>query len=95
MSQVAQTIANQIGKRAFLMMGAGPLIADGNTLRFRIKGCHKINMIKITPQGSDTYKMEFLKVRGFEVKTVAEWEDAYDDMLHSVIESETGLRLSL
>lgn len=38
---------------------------------------------------------EFLRIRRFEIETLASCEGIYADMLHSVIESETGLYTSM
>ena len=99
MSQVAQIIAQQIGSRAFLMLGASNLIGGENYLSFRIKGCPTINTIKVTLNPMDTYDMEFQKVtrRGVDVrvKVVAEVNGVYFDQLCDVIESRTGLYTSI
>ena len=94
--QVAQTIADQIGARAFYMMGTRQKIADGPALLFDVRGS-KWKKIRITLTPMDTYTVSFFrqgprpqfKVTRFDV------EDVYADMLHNIIEHHTGLALSL
>lgn len=95
--QVAQTIADQIGRRALFMMGAKNLVGDAteNSLRFQISDCREISHIIVKLEVADTYTVTFIKTRGINFKTVATVEDVYADNLHAVIESQTGLRLSL
>jgi len=94
---VAQIIADQIGRRAFFMLGAKELVGGENYLQFRISGCRTISHIKITLDPSDTYTMSFLKWSGkkLEYKVVAELSGVYCDMIHDVIESKTGLYTSM
>ena len=96
-NQVAQTIAQQIGNRAFFMMGAKNLMADGNTLTFKVgSNAKKVTHVRVTLEPFDTYRMEFLNIRGFNApKTLSEVDGVYFDGLHQVIESNTGLALSL
>lgn len=95
MNQVAKIIVEQIGNVAFSMMGAKNLVGDDRSLMFSIRGCPTINKIRITLEPSDTYKIEFFKFRNPDCKLVAELDGVYFDMLHSVIESKTGLFLRL
>lgn len=91
----AQTIANQIGSKAFYMMGRPQLIADGNSLIFKPKGSTRINRIVITLTGLDLYDIQFTKFRGMEIKIVAEHSGIYAEMINKLIEKETGLYLSI
>jgi hypothetical protein len=90
---VAQTIIAQLGNLALSMLGANSLVDLGNGLRFKIKGCRKINTVGIELKGDDTYSVTFEKVtqRGLKRKVVAEFANVYFDQLHAVIESTTGL----
>ena len=94
---VAQIIAEQIGRRAFFMLGAKELVGGENYLQFRISGCRSISHVKITLDPSDTYTMSFMKwsAKKLEYKVVAEVSGVYVDMLHDVIEGKTGLYTSL
>ncbi len=93
--QVANTIASQIGNRAFQMLGAKDLVGSDNSLTFKIRGCRKISHIRVTLTPADLYDVEYLKVFKFECKDVAKTEGIYADMMHSDIEDKTGLYTSL
>lgn len=90
---VANEIRRQLGPQAFALLGAYGLVGGDNFLQFAIKGCRHINKIRIELDPSDTYTVQFWKIgRGGEsMNKVAEREGIYCDMLHDVIESETGL----
>lgn len=93
---MANTIAAQIGKRAFFMMGARDLLGSANALAFKIgRNAKSVSHVTITLQPDDTYTVVFHRVRGASVKVVSEQDDVYADCLHRVIESGTGLYLSL
>jgi hypothetical protein len=53
------------------------------------------NKVRVILEPSDTYKVQFFKVRGVNCKAVAEYEGIYVDSLHGLIEKETGLYTSL
>lgn len=96
--EVANEIANQIGNRAFAMMGAKNLVGGADSLLFAIKGSRKWNKIRVTLDPSDTYTVEFFKLGGapmFDVKDQKSVSFVYNDQLRAVIEGETGLLLSL
>jgi hypothetical protein len=92
---IAKTIQEQIGHKAFYMMGAKNLLDHGDALSFRIRGSKAVNYIKITLNAMDTYDLEFGKVWGMNYKVKSTFEGAYVDMLHDLIESKTGLYLKL
>lgn len=92
---VANTIRDQIGSRAFYMMGAKNLLGSPDSLAFQIRGSMNVNRISITLDPSDTYTVRFVRVRGLKVKEVATVENVYADALKPVIEKHTGLYLSL
>lgn len=105
---VANTIAKQIGGMAFAMMGAKNKLGDEKSLSFKIgRNAKKVQYVKVTLDPSDTYTVEFSRVTphrlnkktwvhsGGEKKVISEVEGVYVDMLRSVIESNTGLYLSM
>lgn len=92
---VANTIAAQIGSRAFYMMGTRQKLGDSYSLRFDIRGSVRGNRICVTLDASDTYTVELFKVRGMSSRLVAENSGVYNDGLRQVIEGMTGLALSL
>lgn len=93
--RVAETILQQLGGKLFVLMtGARDMVGGENFLMFRLpnrfaqKG---INKVKISLLPSDTYRVEFFKVRGVDVVTVTDVSEIYCDMLREVFERETGL----
>lgn len=91
---IAATIQKQVGSRALYMLGAYNLIDHGDALSFKFKGSRKANHLKITLAGDDTYTMTFIKIRGYDFKSVHEVSGVYVDSLHAVIEDTTGLYTS-
>lgn len=102
---VAETIAQQIGGRAFTMLGARELIGDTNSLTFRIgRNAQGVSHVRVQLDPSDTYTVQFLKVsrptrrRGvghIERKVLSEVSDVYVEDLRKIIESKTGLYTNL
>ena len=100
---IAQTIAQQLGVPTLALLGAHTLVDLEDGLQFRIRGCSKINVIQIILDPSDTYtvkfgKLEYQKKTNLGISyTEATWQmvsthsDIYCDMLHDLIEQETGL----
>ena len=94
--QVANIIKKQLGNKALTMMGAKNLVAGDNYLSFRIgRNSKGINYIKIILNPKDLYDLEFGSIRGMNYKVKYEAKDVYVDMLHDVIENNTGMYLSL
>jgi hypothetical protein len=93
---VGNVIAQQIGNRAFFMLGAKNLTTDGKGLTFKVgrkaKGVTHVR-VELTP--ADTYTVNFSKCRAGKVTTLASVDDVYVDRLHSVIEDHTGMYTSL
>ena len=96
--RVANTILVQLGGQRFLRMtGATNLVADTDSLRFRIPRANRINFVIITLLPSDTYRMEFKWVpawRGQAAPVVATrvvYEDVYCDQLEELFTQATGL----
>ena len=60
---IAKTIFQQLGGSRFVIMtGAKNFVDTGDGLRFTIgRNGSKANMVKITLNGDDTYKMQFIK----------------------------------
>jgi hypothetical protein len=96
---VAETIAEQIGAAAFLMMGTTQKLGDEKSLMFTIRGCKTCNKIRVTLDGGiDLYTLEFIKVGRaprFPVTTPVTVTGVFAEDLKSLIEQHTGLRLSL
>ena len=93
--RVANTIAEQIGGRAFFMMGTQYKTGDARSLTFNIRGCKKISHVIVSLNDRDTYTLEFIKCRGTQRQAVDTREDVYFDSLREIISRVTGLALSL
>lgn len=91
---VADTIVEQIGNRAFFMMGTRSRARSGNSLSFDVRGS-KYNYVKVTLEPSDTYTVEAMYYRHGRLVRHEERVFVYAESLNAVIESLTGLRLSL
>ena len=93
--EIANTILAQLGGGKFkVMTGAKHIFAIESGLSFKIPGTytkHHINFVQILLEPSDTYRMKFYKVRGREVRLMAEHSMIYDDMLQRIFTAETGL----
>lgn len=93
---IAQTIAQQLGHKALFMIGAKNLIAGKNYLQMKLgRNSGSWNALKIALNGLDLYDMTFYKIRKLTVTKEKTVDNIYCDQLHSIIESETGLRTTL
>lgn len=92
---VANTIAQQIGHRAFLMMGTRYKMGDANSLTFDVRGDDTCNRIQVILDDDDTYTLKFFRCRGIKAELVHESHAVYADGLQQCIEYRTGLALSL
>jgi hypothetical protein len=93
--QTATTILSQLGGRRFIAMtGAKNFVGDASTLMFSVPA-GKVNKVRVTLDASDTYTVEFYKVRGVDVAKRASHSGVYFDQLRAIFEAETGLRTSL
>ena len=93
---IAKTIADQLGNMALRMMGAKNLLAGSDYLQFKIgRNAKGVNLIRIILTPTDLYKIEFLRVSKVRRTTLAEHDGVYADMLHGIIEDETGMYLSM
>lgn len=93
MSQVAETILAQLGGNRFkVMTGACSFSSGKDCLTFRLKTNPKrINAVRITLTPLDLYKMEFIKIKKFEVVVDKEVDGVYCDQLQEVFTNHTGL----
>jgi len=102
--QIAQTIGAQLGGlgRVAAMIGAHSfMVHKEGALSFRFKAkAIKVNgkspnYIKITLDPSDTYTVEFGRIHGFDYTAVQTDEGVYCDQLRPLVETTTGLYLSM
>lgn len=93
---VAETIRQQIGNKALFMMGAKDLRGDDNSLTFNIgRNSFGVNVIQIKLNSMDLYDVTFYRLRKLELTEKSKAEGVYFDMLHAIIEKNTGMYLSL
>ena len=96
---VANTIAQQMGgiPRLTAMIGAKNFLGDKDMLQFKwsAKSKKKINTVRIQLEPSDTYKVTFYSLKGFDISEVSGWDDVQASELRPLFERETGLALSL
>jgi len=101
---IAQTIIQQLGNVCLSLLGAHTLVDLKDDLVFQIQGSEKVDAVQINLHPSDTYILTFWRIevekrkltadipftttRWHKVKTI---DQVYCDMLHDLIEEETGL----
>ncbi len=94
---VANTIIEQLGGRKFkVMTGARDMFATETGLSFKVPGGggrtkKGINYIKINLDPTDTYSVEFWKLRMPNAIKISEFSMIYDDQLQDIFTAETGL----
>lgn len=91
---IATEIKRQLGDARFAMMtGAHTFVGGERFLLFALKRGAKdgINKVRITLDPSDTYTVEFFRIRGVNVTTVSKVSDVYCDQLQAVFTRATGL----
>lgn len=102
--EIAQTISDQIGGKAFYMIGAKNQVAIENGLTFKLGAGAKhptggkVTHIEIILDADDTYTFRVIRfnMRAKEMrKVLSETKGVYCDMLRDLIESNTGMYTSL
>ena len=96
MSNVAQTILQQMGNNKFrAMTGAKNFVGSENSLSFTFPSRTKINACHITLTPLDLYKVEFIQIRrkqGIPTRTIiSTFNDIYADQLQNLFTENTGL----
>ena len=90
--EVGKTILQQLGGHRFIAMtGARNFLAFENGLAFRIPTRNGANAIKIKLTPMDVYTMEFTRIRGTMLTTIAELNDLYAEDLQNAFTTHTGL----
>ena len=96
---IAVEILNQLGGNKFIAMtGARNFVCDNNSMAFKLSSTmtrNHINWVKITLNCMDTYDLEFVSIRGINIKKVSEISGVYNEDLRNIIADRTGLTLSL
>jgi len=95
--ETAKTIASQLGgtRKLSVMIGAKNFGGDDASLSFHFKGSKAANMVKITLNSDDLYKVDFYKRWSSDVQLVKSVDNIYFDTLIETFEKTTGLYLSL
>lgn len=93
----AEIIRDQIGGKAFLMMGTNQMFQndDGRTFTFNVRGSKIANKIQVTLTDRDDYLVSSFKVGRGKCSWVSDRVGVYAHNLRAVIEDLTGLYLSL
>jgi hypothetical protein len=95
---VAKTILQQLGGGAFVVMtGAHSFVFDASVvqLKFKAPATNGANCLRIELEPTDTYRVEFWKVRGANAAKVTTVDGVFAEDLRGLFERETGLRVSL
>ena len=99
MSTVSDTILKQLGGAARLQAMIGVKQFTGNkdnlVVKWTARSKNGANCVRVTLEPSDTYKVEFLSLRGTKITPKGTTEGLYADDLIRHFERETGLLLSL
>jgi hypothetical protein len=94
----AQIILSQLGGNRFVAMtGAKNLASSPDALHFKLPSNFArggINSVKITLTPDDTYTVDYFKVRGVTVKSIAKSFGIFSDMLQKDFTNITGLNTS-
>ena len=102
--KVCDIIIQQLSRSTLALLGAEKLVDLGNGLQFNIQGSQKVQMVQIILKPCDTYTLKFwnrtakeyklTETESFKLykwKLVSSIGEVYFDMLHDIIEQETGL----
>lgn len=93
--EVANTILEQLGGRRFAaMVGAKNFVGSADALSFRLPSNFAkdgINAVRVTLTPADLYNVEFSRVRGTKITSVAKDEGVYCDELQAIFLAATGL----
>ncbi len=92
--EIGRIIHDQIGGNRFnVMVGVTQIMHEPNgvTFRFKARAKNSINIVRVELMPSDTYKVEFKRLRAGVVKTIEVVEDVYCEDLQEVFTETTGL----
>ena len=93
--QAAELIKQLGGSRFIAMTGAKDFVVGPKGVTFKIgKNSKSISHVRIDLE-SDLYNVEFLLVRGTNIRVKSYFKHVYFDQLRDLFEKETGLRTSL
>lgn len=89
---------HQLGGRQFVAMtGAKNITSHQGALSFKLpqRPGNKVTYVKITLEATDTYTLEFGRIRKFNYTKVAEATDVYAQDLRARFTEHTGLHTNL
>lgn len=93
--QVAHTILQQLGGNKFnAMTGARDHIAGPNYLQFRLPANtakNRANVVTIKLEATDLYRVEFINLRGVNLKVITAHDGVFADQLQALFTEQTGL----
>ena len=94
---IAKTILQQLGGNKFIAMtGAKNLGFTNNGLQMKIgRNSKGITHVIISLKSTDTYDVEFIKMRGVNRKVVKKLKGVYADQLGTMFKNYTGMNVSL
>lgn len=91
----ASTVLGQLGGNKFIAMtGAKDFMKDDDKrmIAFKIgRNSKTVNYVKITLNGKDLYDMDFIRIRGANMKVVSTAKDVYFDKLQGMFTEHTGM----
>jgi hypothetical protein len=93
-----QTLYQQIGHKAFYMMGAKDITYDNKNLAlsWKMGGGSKWRYVEVQYDiAADLYHLHFVNYKGHEITKEHNIERVEASDLHRIIEAQTGMRLSL
>lgn len=95
----AGEILKQLGGNRFIAMtGAKNFVRDNKRrqISFKIgRNAKRINGVRIRLNSMDTYDIQFLRLKKFDVEIISEEKNVYNDQLQSIFTKHTGLYTSL
>ena len=96
---IANTILSQLGGNKFLAMtGAKDLVGGERYLGLRLPARFAkdgITHVRVTLTLADLYTVAFYKIRGVNIKTVAEFDNVHAEQLRDTFTHATGWETSL
>jgi len=102
MANVTDTIIEQLGGRQIFAMAFRHALTTENSITFHVakglKTTNRIDRVHVAYDvASDTYSVGFHRYnrKVYDLVTIRQVEGVYADMLRGLVESETGLRMTL
>lgn len=96
--ETARTILEQLGGNRFIAMtGARNFVgqADGLTFKIGRGAINKATHVRVRLDASDTYTVDFLAIRGVQVRPISTEYGVYADQLRARFTAATGMDTSL